>query len=44
MTGGDAVVEVILIKITQWIYIEIPFNPPLQKGEENNPNSSKERL
>ena len=33
MKGDDAVVEVILIKITRWIYIEIPLNPPLQKGE-----------
>ncbi len=33
MKGDDAVVEGILIKITRWIYIEIPLNPPLQKGE-----------
>jgi len=29
----DAVVDVILIKRMRWIYIEIPLNPPLQKGE-----------
>ncbi len=33
MKGDDAVAGVILIKITRWIYIEIPLNPPLQKGE-----------
>ena len=33
MKGDDAVMEAILIKITRWIYIEIPLNPPLQKGE-----------
>ena len=44
MKGDDAVVEVILIKITRWIYIESPLNPPLQKGEAKNPNFFKERL
>ena len=33
MKGDDAVVEVRLIKIKRWIYIKIPLNPPLQKGE-----------
>ena len=33
MKRDDAVVEVILIKITRSIYIEIPLSPPLQKGE-----------
>jgi len=44
MKGDDAVVEVILLKTTRWIYIKIPPNPPLQKGEAKNPNFSKERL
>ena len=38
MKGDDVVVEVILIKITRWIYIEIPL---YKRGRLRIPTSEK---